>query len=311
MAERNLQYRVTSGRYTLPAALLVAALCRLAAQSELSVPVWGLWGGLLVHILTAGLLIGLNNAYGLIRQRASFQSAVYLLLVSLCPDLYGLRVGHVAGLAVTGSLFFLFRGYRSPSASVDLFLSAACLGVGCLVVPSLVFFLPLYWIGAYTLQALTARSFFGSLLGWMFPFWFLLGHAWFYGEMELFTAPFKEMAELTPLFQGLGYGRWGTIGYLFLLFLVAGSHTLLHGLEEKIRTRCCLRFLVLLGICLFVAIILQPGLYADLLPALAVCISILAGHLFVWTRGRAANVFFIIALLAGFVLYLVNLWMLF
>ena len=118
MAGRTLQQQLTSGRYTLPVALVVAVACRLAVQPGTE-DVLRLWVGLPVHILTAWVLIVLNNAYGLVRQRASLQSAVFLLLVSLGPDLYGLQTGHVAGLAVAGSLFFLFRAYRSLSAPAD------------------------------------------------------------------------------------------------------------------------------------------------------------------------------------------------
>lgn len=79
-----------------------------------------------------------------------------------------------------------------------------------------------------------------------------------------------------------------TLAYLFVLFLVAACHVLLRGLDDKIRTRCFLRFFVLLGVCLFLLVCLQPPLYAVLLPVLAVCVSVLAGHLFVLTHGRGA-----------------------
>lgn len=308
MAGRTLQQRLTSGRYTLPVALLVAVACRLAVQPGTE-DVLRLWAGLPVHILTAWVLIVLNNAYGLVRQRASLQSAVFLLLVSLGPDLYGLQTGHVAGLAVAGSLFFLFRAYRSLSAPADLFLSMACLGVGSLVVPRLVFFMPMYWIGAYSLQALSARSFFGSLLGWMFPFWFLLGHAWFYGEMELFTAPFLAMGRFGPLFQGLEGEQWATLGYLAALLLVSGGYMLGYGRDEKIRTRCCLQFMMGAGACFLVAMVLLPSLYVSLMPALAVCVSVLAGRLFVLTRSRAANVVFHVFLWTGLLVFLGNLYL--
>ena len=308
MAGRNLQYRVTSGRYTLPVALLLAVACRLAAQPGAADVLW-LWAGLPVHALTAWVLIVLNNAYGLVRQRASLQSAIYLLLVSLGSDLYGLQAGHVAGLAVAGSLFFLFRAYRSPSAPADLFLSMACLGVGCLFVPQLVFFMPVCWVGAYSLQALSVRSFLGSLLGWMFPFWFLLGHAWFYGEMELFTAPFLRMGQFGPLCQGVGVGQWAVLGYLAALLLVAGGYMLGYGRDEKIRTRCCPRFMVGAGACFLVAMVLQPSLYAGLMPALAVCVSVPAGRLFVLTRSRVANVVFHVFLWAGLLVFLGNLYL--
>lgn len=309
MSGRGLQYRVTSGRHTLSVALLVTVACLLVAGlMEGWPPMWPYWCGLPVHILTACVLVGLNHAYGLIRQRASLQSSVYLLLVSLCPALYGLQAGHVAGLAVAGSLFFLFRAYRSPSAPASLFLSGACLGIGALLVPQLVYVLPLYGVGAYSLQAFSPRSFFGLLLGMAFPFWFLLGHAWFYGEMELFTSPFREMVQFGPVFRGFTADQAMAWGYLLVLFLPSVCHVLASGHDDKIHTRCCLRFLVLLGSFLFLAVGLQPSLSADLLPAAAVCVSVTAGRLFVLGRGRVARVFFLLAVWGGAAVFLWNLY---
>lgn len=329
MRTKRFQSRVASWRYTLLAALAIAAACRVVAWVVLpdlpvpsgggtlwarflgwlsGLPAW--WGGFLCQLLVGWLLIMLNNTFVLIRVRASFQSAVFLLLTAVAgPAFYPLHAGDAAAAAVAASLFFLFRSYRDPSAAVDHFLAAACLGLGSLAVPQLLVFLPLYWVGGYWFQSLSVKSFCGSLLGVMLPYWFLFGHACWHGELSLFVAPFLDLARFAPLFQGLDGSRAVLLAYLFVLFAVSAGHFLSWGHEDKIRTRCHLRFFVLLSFCLFLYVFLQPQCGICLLPLLSASVSVLAGHLFVLARGRASNVFFISTLFASAGLYVFELWM--
>ena len=329
MRTKRFQSRVASWRYTLLAAFLIALACRGVALPVLpSLPVaagggtlwaqaagWlqGLpayWGGFLWQLLVGWLLILLNNAFALIRVRASFQSAVFLLLTAAVgPAYYPLQAGDAGAAAVVASLFFLFRSYRAPSAAADHFLAAACLGLGSLAVPQLLFFLPLYWVGGYWFQSLSFKSFCGSLMGAMLPYWFLFAHAYWYGDLPLFFAPFLDLAGFDPLFQGLDAGRAVLLAYLFLLFAVSAGHFLSWGHEDKIRTRCHLRFFVLLSFFLFLYVFLQPQRGMCLVPVLAACTSVLAGHLFVLARGRVSNVFFVGVLWAAAGLYAFELWM--
>ena len=96
---------------------------------------------------------------------------------------------------------------------------------------------------------------------------------------------------------------------LLVLFLAAGGHILVRGFDDKIRTRCHLRFFVLLSVCLFLYVFLQPQRGICLVPVLAACTGVLAGHLFVLAGGRASNAFFIGVLLAAAGLYAFELWM--
>lgn len=329
MRTKRFQSRVVSWRYTLLAAFLVALACRALAWVVLPSPpvpaggcaLWarvagwwaglpGYWGGFLCQLAVGWLLILLNNSFALIRVRASFQSAVFLLLTAAVgPAFYSLQAGDAGAAAVVASLFFLFRSYRSPSASTYHFLSAACLGLGSLAVPQLLFFLPLYWVGGYWFQSLSVKSFCGSLLGVMLPYWFLFAHAYWYGELSLFALPFLDLADFDPLFRGLDAGRGVLLAYLFVLFAVSAGHFLSWGHEDKIRTRCHLRFFVLLSVCLFLYVFLQPQRGICLVPVLAACTGVLAGHLFVLAGGRASNAFFIGVLLAAAGLYAFELWM--
>ena len=181
------------------------------------------------------------------------------------------------------------------------------IGLGSLLFPQLMLFVPIFWIGAYNFQSLQPKSFFASLVGWSVPYWLLLGHALYYGQMELFCQPFRELVTFAP--TRFDYQPWelATLGYLLVLFIVSAAHCLIAGYEDKIRTRSYLHF-ILLNFCIFVYIGLQPVLSVHLMSFLLIGVSILAGHLFVLTNSRSSNIFFICAFIGLFILLGFNIW---
>lgn len=327
----RLQNRITAGRFTLPAAVLLSLLCWIVPLFLLPeapevrggyalwetmvsdrLPAWASAPlSFLLYAVIGYFLIELNNAYAIIRMRASVQTAIYFLLTASCPALHRLYAGDVTSVAFLISLFILFKGYQHSRPASTLFYSFLFIGAGSLFFPQLTLFVPVFWIGAYSFQALTSKSFFGSLLGWMLPYWFLLGHAYFHGRMELFYQPFIELGTFHSIHQWK-FPSWEifTLSYLFLLFAVSSVHCLLTGYKDKIRTRGYLHFLIFLTFCIFVYVLLQPMLMSHLLPLLLIGVSILTGHFVVLTNSRASNVFFICAIVGLILLFGGNVWML-
>ena len=219
-----------------------------------------------------------------------------------------LYAGDLAAAAFLVALFFLFRSYQQARPTGSLFHAFVFIGLGSLLFPQLMLFVPIFWIGAYSFQSLRAKSFFASLVGWSIPYWLLLGHALYYGQMEIFCQPFRELATFTPI--RFDYQPWelATLGYLLVLFIVSAAHCLIAGYEDKIRTRSYLHFLILLNFCIFVYIGLQPALSVHLMSFLLIGTSILAGHLFVLTNSRSSNIFFICAFVGLFILLGFNIW---
>lgn len=319
---------MTEGRLTLPATLLIALACWLAGGIVCtgSMPEAGtyrLWqwldgldwpagsrqaAGFLVYAAMGYFLIGLNNTFGIIRMRASVQTSAFFLLVAATPSLHTLYAGNVAAAAFLPALFFLFKSYRNPQASADLFHSFAFIGLGSLAYPQLTLSVPLFWLGAYGFQSLGVRSFCASVAGWLLPYWFLAGHAFFYGQMELFCEPFRELARFQPVSFRLQPWEAVMIGYLLVLFVVSAGHCLASSYDDKIRTRSYLYFLIAMDCCLFLYALLQPVQCTRLLPLLMVGVGVLAGHLFVLSHGRSTNLFFIGAFAALFILFAFNLW---
>ncbi len=333
MRNKKLQNQVTAGRFTLPVVILICTLCWVSTyflfpdlmtaptQENLSsfwqsardflLPGWAeRIVSFLVYAVIGYFLIELNNQVGIIRMRASMQTAIYFLLVTACPEMHLLYAGDIAALAFLISIYFLFKSYQQSRAAGYLFYSFLFIGAGSILFPQLTVLSVLWLFEAYRFQALTPRSFCGALLGWMLPYWMLFGHAFFYNEMELFYRPFIELTIFGDVFNLQILQTWelAVLGYLLVLFIVSAVHCIAAGFEDKIRTRAYLQFLIDLTIFLFLLIAIQPNYCSDLLPLLMISCSILIGHFFVLTNSKSSNVFFIVSLVSLILLFAFNIW---
>lgn len=330
MRNKRLQNRITEGRLTLPAVIFICITCWMLtsfllpdmAEKETGYTLWQSarsffhvsWinraTSFVLYAATGYFLIELNNTFAIIRMRASVQTSVYFMLITACPGLHLLYAGDLAALTFLISLFFLFKSYQHPKPVGPLFYSFVFIGAGSLVFPQLTFFVPLWLIGAYAFQSLTFRSFCGAVIGWTLPYWFLFGHAFFYNQMELFYQPFTELVTFQPIHLLGEFQLWeiATLGYLFVLFIVSAIHCIATGYQDKIRTRVYLNFLIFTIFCIFLFIILQPVHSIDLLSLLLIGVSILVGHLFVLTKTKASNLFFITSMIGLILLFSYNIW---
>lgn len=322
---------MTTGRFTLPVVIFITLICwaivfffisdfpesrnSYSFLRILSTNALPLWANQIIsfslHIVIGYFLIALNNTFGLIRVRASVQTTVYLLLVTASPFIHTLSSGDVAAISLLLAIYYLFGSYQSTTPSKLLFQSALFIGIGSLAFPQLTFFMLPLWIGAFNMKSLTFRSFWASIIGWAFPFWFFFGYAFCTDRMELFYQPFVEMATFHPIDIDL-FHPWEIVTLLFcaILFICSGIHTLVSSFADKIRTRIYLRFLILLTLFIFLLCILQPIHGVNLISPLLIGISILVGHTFALTHSKASNLFFVFVHIGLIALFCFNVWML-
>lgn len=333
MRNKSLQSQVTTGRLTLPVVILICALCWvltyflfpdsiasttskdsssfLQSTRDLLLPGWAeRIISFLVCAIIGYFLIELNNQFSIIRMRASMQTAIYFLLVTVCPGMHLLYIGDIVALGSLISIYFLFKSYQQAQAAGYLFYSFFFIGAGSILFPQLTILSVLWLLESYRFQSLTPRSFCGALLGWMLPYWMLFGHAFFYNEMELFYRPFNQLLTFGEILHLPILQPWelAILGYLLVMFIVSAVHCIAAGFEDKIRTRAYLQFLIDLTFFLFLLIALQPIYCSALLPLLIISSSILIGHFFVLTNSKSSNVFFIISLVGLILLFAFNIW---
>ncbi len=311
MRFQRFQKSVVTGRFTLIVTILIAAVCWFLEEKVITEgyePLWAnCFAGFLLHGFIGYLLIGLNNTFALIRIRASVQTSIYLLWVAVYPNLHGLDKNSILGVIFLSALYFLFKSYQQNRSQKQLFQSSLIIGIGSLLFPQLTILIPIFWIGAYLFRSLSLRSLLASLVGWILPYWFLLGYAFYKGEMELFFYPFRELSTFYPIEFPFGMQEIGMLGYLLILYIVSSLHYLVTSYEDKIRTQDYLQFLIFLCFALFLYLFLQPALITSLLSLILLGNSILVGHLFVLTNGRLSNLFFIAALIGPLLLFILNL----
>ena len=332
MRNRNIQSHITTGRLTLPVVILVCIACWILTlfvvpsitKEHNTFLLWKQFGfsdlpqwasqaaSLALYALIGYLLIEINNTFSIIRLRASVQTSLYILLVTACPLLHQLSPGNIATLSLLVSLYFLLKSYQEHKSTGNLFHSFAFMGISTLLFPPLTLLFPIWIIGAYSFQSLTLRSFFAAILGWCLPYWFLLGHAFYYQEMTLFYAPFIEWTTFTPIELTKQLSPWEVATLLFLLvqFIVSATHAIVMSYQDKIRTRSYLNFLILVAVSLFVLILIQPTYSRNFLSPLLVVTSMLMGHLHALTNNRLANIFFICTIIGLISLFIFNTWML-
>ena len=138
MKSKRLQGLVTAGRWTLPAAIFICTLCwvltsallpelTMTAGEEggsvlwqsartLLLPAWAEHlVSFLIYAAIGYFLIELNNRFSIIRMRASVQTAIYFLLVTVCPEMHLLYAGNVA--AITFFILHLFPVQELPAVA--------------------------------------------------------------------------------------------------------------------------------------------------------------------------------------------------
>ena len=126
MRNKKLQGQVTAGRWTLPIVVFICTLCwvlisfllpDLTASTvedstlslwqsarDLLLPAWAeRLVSYLIYAVIGYSLIELNNRFGIIRMRASMQTAIYFLLVTICPEMHLLYAGDISCSKVISS----------------------------------------------------------------------------------------------------------------------------------------------------------------------------------------------------------------
>lgn len=328
MRNRRFQNKVTTGRFTLPAAILTATVCWTAAAlllpdakvgnlklqwlQNLAGQPAGHWllllAGFLLHGTIAFFLINLNNVFALIRVRASVQSAIYFLLIAALPSVHEALPGILCCVCYLTALHLLFTSYREEHTAGLLFHSFIFASIAGMIAPPYMLLAPLFWIGAFSFYALNLKSLIASIVGFVFPWWMAGGYAALTGRMADFLQHIGDIRLFHPLWTDFGIQQVVPLAFLFVLYAVSAVHCLLAGYEDKIRTRTYLYFLVFSGFCQFVLVALQPYLFASFCPLLVCTTSILAGHLFALTDSRLSNAFFILTLVGTLFLFCFDLW---
>ena len=184
------------------------------------------------------------------------------------------------------------------------------IGLGSLLFPQLLYFVPLFYLGMISFRSPVLKSFFAGLTGLCVPYWLFFRLCVLLRQNESLLSPFTELIHFQPISYGtLGMDRIISCGIITLISLVSSVHYFHVSYLDKVRTRIFLFFLITVEAWIYLLGILQPQHFDILLQMQIIVGSILTGHLFTLTHNPLPASFFIITFVLLIVLTIYNLWM--
>ena len=301
----RFQIQVATGRFTLPVVVIVCLLLWGISLRE-----WNELASMAIIGFIGYVIIETNTAFTLIRTRTSLPVSIYGWMATALFFLHPFEWINLIPLVFILSVFQLFRSYESSSPTNPIYHTFLFIGLGSLLFPQIIYFIPLFWGSMIPFRAMNGRSFLASLIGIITPYWFLYGYAFLYDKTDIFLASLREMIHFYPLdYSQLSSAEILSWGMITLLLLISGIHYIQISYMDKTRTRIYHSFLVFAGFWATAFSLLQPVHLHELMPIQLICMAFLSGHLFSLTRNRFSGILFVVIFVTFILLMTYNLWM--
>ena len=308
---RRFQNQIAESVFTLPVFIILSLL--FCWGKELTVD-FNSAMGLALTLLVAYVLAETNNTQQLIRIRTRMMASVLLLLSTSFTFFHSAVAPLYCALALSVSLFLLFRCYQMPNAVNGVFHSFLVLSLGSLCWIPMLCFIPFYYIYMATfLRCLSWRTFMSGIIGVIFPYWLWFGYAFWTNDFSAMQSHFGTIAQMdiVPLFlseSNMPVPRPYVISWLVVSFFALWSlvYYLRYNYNDKIRVRMMLYIYVCQTQFLFFSILLVPQYFVFLMALYSATVSSLIAHYFSLTRSRFSNFLFILFLLSCIAMLLIN-----
>ena len=308
MAYKRLQNTLTESKLLLPfAALVCAAACYLVGlvASQLYVQ-------LLCVTLATAMLIELNRSNQLIRTESHSPAAMYLFLVGVSiftfPDLGAC----IMQLCMVALYFMLFHCRQHDESPGWVFYGFFCLGLASMVFVQVLYYVPVLWLLMATcLRALTARTFWASLLGLATPYWLSGPVLLYFLGPEVAVTHFTPLLTFMPLgdYSMLGEHEWAAVAWTVVLAVLGIIHYGQEGYQDKTRTRLLHEIFITIDLLTIFFLFLQPQHYVLLLSIIIVNTCPLIAHFLTLTHSWLTNILSVLILLITLLLITYNTWM--
>lgn len=289
--EHSFRYRVVTGSFTLPVAVLLSAILWMA--SDPTSP--DLAYGLCLAAAVTYCLVELNNRMGLLRLRSRMVSSTFALLMGALPLFHAWSPSLLPTLCLALAYFPLFGSYQKSRSSGDAFRVGLIVAVGSFAYPPFLLLLPVMLLGmAIPLRSLGWRSLLGGIIGGFAPFWCYAGWAVWQDDAASRFAPFTEAFKFSvPSYAALPLPLIVAFGFVFLLTLLSAIHYFRTAYNDKIRTRMFYDVIIMNEVLIVAGLVLLPSDSDALFPLFVMNSSPLIAHYLSLARGRFMNLWFV------------------
>ena len=335
---RALQSIVAGSRRALP----VATVYGLGVWLMAGAAARGWWMEMLLFLLSAWLMVQLNDRNLLIRIYSRAVSVTFVLLSSAAVFLFPSLSGGFLQVCMIASLAGLYSCYQDHTAVGRTYYCFVVLGLGSVADVHLLWYVPAYYLlMGMIVYCLSWRTLLASVLGLLTPYWLmapllvvadggsmdaladhlaaLADHFAALADVQTplsladVQTPLSEQSQQSDLLSGIADPRLMLPRALLLALVtsmgITGSiHFLRNSRLDKIRVRQLYYGLMLLGAYSLAGIAVQPQCFDMFVRMLIVATSALFGHFAALTHTRVTNVACLVVAVLIAVLTAYNLW---
>ena len=240
------------------------------------------WGVFIIQTGIAVLLAQISYEYQIIKKRTFLPATFFMLFTASNPVLYNNLATTISTFAMVLCLIISFKNYHKSNSQTGSFNIALILTTGSVFCcKSLLFFIPLFWIGFKWFRALNARSFFASLLGIFTVYLFLFTWCFYNDDLNFFYDRFHFFKEIVSVkWIELQWHDWVVVAFFIFLLLLSAVDIFILGSSEKIRTTLFFKFLYLLAVVLFIFSCFFDYMVNDIQTIIYFSIAFISGFYF-------------------------------
>lgn len=296
----TLRNRITQSDGTLVVILFATVFIWMAGQ-------WLVWQRalcLFAILLSAYLILEMNNRCHLMRERSRMMSTSFLILAACMSFLHTDLLCCLLALALSATNFSLLTAYQQREPVWNAAAAFLAFGVGVCIFPPLILAVPVLWFGCHHhMQILSARVWRASLFGLLLP--------------ALYTFIYIVWKGIPPQDLVTPYLHWPLYSWPPLPILVSAAVLLVIAFwsiahfgrtsyKDNTRARLSLEMLTMEFYFLLILAALYPDHVAPLTACVIVITAPIVGHYAALAESRLQNFFFWLFTFILFALILFN-----
>ena len=231
---------------------------------------------------------------------------VYIVLMSLQPEMFSLHPIVIANLFMLLALYKLMQTYRKETAYAEAFDTGFFISLAVLFyIPSIVFVL-LLWIGLIVIRPFIWREWAISLLGLLLPWIYLVFYYFWNDKLDVlqYDAIYYTLIAPSKSFDGrsISLPEYGQISILLLAAFFSAGRFLRDLRKSTVRSRSNLLLILYFFVFSFISIFIAPEYSIPYLSFLSIPFSVFfSAYLLFSKREWLAEALFLLLIISVFV----------
>ena len=265
--------------------------------------------GLLIMIMPAFVIQRINDVEMLIRERTRLPLMLFVLFVSTNAGLMPVKEVSVVLICLVFMIYELFNSYQLPESTGRFFNAGLLIGISCMFIPQVLWYVPLLWLGMYQFRSLSYKSFFASLIGVLIVYWFVLAWCVWYNDFSMFGSLFSSLASFDIFSNSLLF-QYHRIGFVLIVILqiTASFFIKMDAFNNSVRVRQMLSFLLNMSAWTLILLLLYSKNTDSFMEILYLPLSVVIAYFIDNIRYRFRFVLYYSMLVLLFTFYIMRVW---